>query len=198
MRSTTTYLIDMRGAVVHKWKDDYPPGHSVYLLDNGHLLKCVRGSDEGPFHGGGLGGLIREFDWDGQLVWEFHYSDDKHCQHHDIGRDQQADARPDHPQAGEVAVAQVFQGIPHLQSRRADVTGALADHLAQGRIIEELVQGIERKGCRAGDRLAQELLTAQNKSFGPVAVGGLAGREGPAELSCCTAELSASTESRSS
>jgi hypothetical protein len=84
MSSTTTYLIDMRGTVVHKWKDDYPPGQSVYLLDNGHLLKCVRGPDKGAFHGGGLGGLIREFDWDGQLVWEFPYYDDKHCQHHDI------------------------------------------------------------------------------------------------------------------
>jgi len=28
--------------------------------------------------------LIREFDWDGNLVWEFSYSDDRHCQHHDI------------------------------------------------------------------------------------------------------------------
>ena len=84
LRSTTTYLIDMRGTVVHEWKGDYPPGHAVYLLDNGHLLKCARGPDRGAFHGGGLGGLIREFDWDGNLVWEFSYSDDKRCQHHDI------------------------------------------------------------------------------------------------------------------
>ena len=84
LRSTTTYLIDLRGTVVHKWKGDYPPGHAVYLLDNGHLLKCARGPEDGGFHGGGLGGLIREFDWDGNLVWEFAYSDDRRCQHHDI------------------------------------------------------------------------------------------------------------------
>ena len=84
LRSTITYLIDLRGTVVHEWKGDYPPGHAVYLLDNGHLLKCARGSDHGAFHGGGLGGLIREFDWEGNLVWEFSYSDEDHCQHHDI------------------------------------------------------------------------------------------------------------------
>jgi hypothetical protein len=84
LRSTTTYLVDIHGQAVHTWKDNCPPGHSVYLLDNGHLLKCARGSEEGAFHGGGLGGLIREVDWDGRLVWEFSYSDEKRCQHHDI------------------------------------------------------------------------------------------------------------------
>jgi len=84
MRSTTTYLIDMEGTVVNKWKGDYSPGHAVYLLDNGHLLKCARNSNNQDFHGGGLGGMIREFDWGGNLVWEFTYSAPKHCQHHDI------------------------------------------------------------------------------------------------------------------
>ncbi len=84
LRSTTTYLIDMRGTVVHKWKGDYVAGHAVYLLENGHLLKSARGPKDWGFHGGGLGGLIREFDWDGKLVWEFDYCDRGYCQHHDI------------------------------------------------------------------------------------------------------------------
>ncbi len=84
LTSTTTYLIDMRGNVVHEWKGEYPPGQAVYLLENGHLLKTAHGRETGDFHGGGLGGLIREFDWDGKLVWDFPYCDSKRCQHHDI------------------------------------------------------------------------------------------------------------------
>jgi hypothetical protein len=84
MLSTTTYLIDMKGNVVHSWESDTPPGQAVYLLDNGNLLRCdqVRGSH--TFAGGGLGGKIEEMDWDGNVVWEYVYADDKHMQHHDI------------------------------------------------------------------------------------------------------------------
>ena len=84
LRSTTTYLVDMRGRVVHTWESDVPPGHSVYLLKNGHLLRCGRDLRNGAFHGGGIGGRVCEYDWDGKLVWEYVYSDEQHCQHHDI------------------------------------------------------------------------------------------------------------------
>ncbi len=84
LRSTTTYLINMQGKVVQSWESDSPPGHAVYLLNNGYLLRCAREPENPTFHGGGLGGRIQEFDWDGNLVWEFEYSDEDHCQHHDI------------------------------------------------------------------------------------------------------------------
>jgi len=38
------------------------------------------------FSGGGSGGLIQEFDWEGNLFWEFEYSTDQFYQHHDIAR----------------------------------------------------------------------------------------------------------------
>ncbi|MBN1344738.1 MAG: aryl-sulfate sulfotransferase [Phycisphaerae bacterium] len=82
--STTTYLIDMQGKVTHSWKSDVPPGNAVYLLDNGHLLRCGHERGNRTFHGGGMGGRIREMDWDGNVVWEFLYANDRHCQHHDI------------------------------------------------------------------------------------------------------------------
>ncbi len=84
LHSKETYLVDMSGRIVHKWKDDYTPGQSEYLLSNGHLLRCVNDSRNGAFHGGGIGGRIREFDWDGKLIWNFKYSDKEKCQHHDI------------------------------------------------------------------------------------------------------------------
>jgi hypothetical protein len=84
LRSTTTYLIDMRGNVVHSWASDYAPGHAVYLLENGNLLRCAREPGNRTFHGGGLGGRIQEMEWDGTVVWEFVYADEQHLQHHDI------------------------------------------------------------------------------------------------------------------
>ena len=84
LRSTKTYLIDMQGKVVHTWQSKTPPGNAVYLLGNGHLLHCGHERGNRTYHGGGMGGRIQELDWDGKVVWDFLYADDKHCQHHDV------------------------------------------------------------------------------------------------------------------
>jgi hypothetical protein len=84
MQSTTTYLIDIQGNVVHSWESDYPPGQAVYLLENGNLLRCEREPGNRTFHGGGVGGKIQEMEWDGTVVWDFVYADDRHMQHHDV------------------------------------------------------------------------------------------------------------------
>ena len=36
-----TYLIDNNGLLVRSWESAYPPGNSVYLLENGHLLRAA-------------------------------------------------------------------------------------------------------------------------------------------------------------
>lgn len=81
--STTTYLMDKEGRVVHVWEGDLAPGASVYLLDNGHLLRCARHPDV-PFRGGGSGGRIQELSWDGTLLWDFVLANEERLQHHDI------------------------------------------------------------------------------------------------------------------
>lgn len=83
LQSTDTVLIDMQGEPVHRWKSDAPPGQSVYLTEAGHLLRAER-VDNPVFHGGGQGGRIREFDWEGQLLWEYTLSDERFCLHHDF------------------------------------------------------------------------------------------------------------------
>lgn len=83
LRSTSTYLLDIDGKPVHEWKSDSPPGQAVYLLANGHLLRCERMQSD-VFEGGGQGGRVREFDWEGKLVWEYICADEKKLQHHDI------------------------------------------------------------------------------------------------------------------
>lgn len=77
------YLMDNKGRAVHSWKSEYEPGQSVYLQPNGNLLHCCFTKNKG-FTSGGEGGRVEEFDWDGDLIWEFEYSSDTYLSHHDI------------------------------------------------------------------------------------------------------------------
>ena len=81
--STETYLIDNCGRVVHQWTSTYRPGVSVYLLENGNLLR-TGGRDEAVILVGAKGGQIELFDWDGNLIWEYTYLSDQVSQHHDV------------------------------------------------------------------------------------------------------------------
>ena len=78
-----TYLINNDGQVVHQWKSDYEPGQTAYLLPNGHLLRAGMLRVQGGT-GGGEGGRIEEFDWDGNLVWAFDHATRNYQLHHDI------------------------------------------------------------------------------------------------------------------
>lgn len=80
---TLIYLMDNQGQSVHQWKSEYEPGQSVYLLENSHLLHCCFTKNKG-FTRGGEGGRLEEFDWDGNMVWEFEYSTDQYLSHHDV------------------------------------------------------------------------------------------------------------------
>ena len=80
---TNTYLINNEGLLVNEWEGTHIPGLSAYLLQNGNLLRTAAIANS-SFSGGGSGGLIQEFDWDGNLVWEFEYSTDQFYQRHDI------------------------------------------------------------------------------------------------------------------
>jgi uncharacterized repeat protein (TIGR01451 family) len=83
MTSDTTYLVDLDGKAIRTWKSAYLPSAWVYFLDNGHILRG--GSDRGPspFGGGGQGGRFQEFDFNGNLVWDFQYNQTR-LPHHDI------------------------------------------------------------------------------------------------------------------
>jgi hypothetical protein len=81
--STKSFLIDMDGNIVHKWDSDLSSNHA-YLLDNGHLLKLEVIDDPKTFAFGGMVGKLREYDWDGNVVWEFDYADENNIMNHDI------------------------------------------------------------------------------------------------------------------
>ncbi len=84
LNSKDTYLIDMDGKVVHRWGSDYEPGNLAYLLDDGSLLRSCREFNATFDARGGVGGRVQRIRWDGDVVWDFKFSDDRYCQHHDI------------------------------------------------------------------------------------------------------------------
>jgi hypothetical protein len=85
MNKKTTYLIDMDGHVVHTWESKYNSMHAAYLLENGQLFRvAVLDGAERSFGGGpGSAGRIQEFTWEGELVWDFQFHNDKQLHHHD-------------------------------------------------------------------------------------------------------------------
>lgn len=83
--NTNTYLVDIDGNVVHSWASDYMPANSVFLLDNGDLLRCSKAEGNQRFGSRGpSGGRLERYSWDGELLWNFVYSDDQQHHHHDI------------------------------------------------------------------------------------------------------------------
>lgn len=73
--SKNTYLINNDGLLINKWESDYIPTMTVYMLENGNLLRSSKITD-----GGAQGGGFQELLWNGEVAWEY-------CnvlQHHDI------------------------------------------------------------------------------------------------------------------
>tara|TARA_R110002050_G_scaffold300769_1_gene472382 strand:+ start:8014 stop:9651 length:1638 start_codon:yes stop_codon:yes gene_type:complete len=78
-----TYLINNCGQVINNWTSNYIDGKSVYLLEDGSILRC--GIIENTnFNLPGLGGVIEKVSWDGDVIWEYQYSSSNFSQHHDI------------------------------------------------------------------------------------------------------------------
>ncbi|MBX2886460.1 MAG: arylsulfotransferase family protein [Granulosicoccus sp.] len=79
--SEQVYLVDYTGTPVHSWAVGRGLTHWSYLLPNGHLFVNER-CDEPKGVALTGSGLMREYDWQGNLVWE-HLDP---WQHHDARR----------------------------------------------------------------------------------------------------------------
>ncbi len=75
--STTTYLLNYDGEIMHTWPNSNPPGYSVYPLENGNILRTAK-------YYLNSGGMVQEITWDGDIIWEFTYVSDEYLSHHDI------------------------------------------------------------------------------------------------------------------
>lgn len=80
--SKHTYLVDLEGREVHRWSSETSPS-SVYLLDDGSILRCSTIRKNPVFRGGGMCGRIERIGWDGALVWTYELANEDQTQHHD-------------------------------------------------------------------------------------------------------------------
>ena len=86
LQSRSTFLIDMTGRVVNAWNTDSTPSSLAYLLPSGNLLRAGL-APNAPFgQTAGGGGKMQEFNWNGELVWDFAYGTATSAQHHDFIR----------------------------------------------------------------------------------------------------------------
>jgi len=81
---TQTHLVDLDGNTVKTWNSAYPPGNSVYLHDDGSILRTARDTTGPGPSGGGVGGRIQIINWDGTLEWDYFLAGDDHRGHHDV------------------------------------------------------------------------------------------------------------------
>lgn len=82
--TTDTFLVDDLGRVVQRWTSEIRPGNSVYLLDDGDLLRTLNPGTGSIITAGGAGGMIERRSWDDELEWSFSYISDEHRLHHDV------------------------------------------------------------------------------------------------------------------
>lgn len=129
MRHNFVYLINMAGDPVHHWEINEGAINHAMLLENGNLFICERGPSDPPIVVA-RGGRLREYDWDGNVVWE-HLDD---FQHHDA-------RRLTNGNTGYIA----WQAMPKSHQRR--VKGGLPGTSApDGRIYGDVIREVNPEG----------------------------------------------------
>lgn len=85
---STTFLMDNCGNIVHTWTlaEDLRPGNSVYLLENGHLIRCSRPNNitNDAIWAGGGGQYVDVVDWNNEILHRFELNDSIFRLHHDV------------------------------------------------------------------------------------------------------------------
>ncbi|VGO23401.1 aryl-sulfate sulfotransferase [Pontiella sulfatireligans] len=159
---TKTYLMDNNGMIVNEWASEYEPGQSVYLLENGNMLRCCLTKNK-AFIGGGEGGRLEEYDWDGNLVWEYWLSDNKNLMHHDIAP---------MPNGNILAVV-----VEHKLMEETMQSGFNPNMLKDSKLFPDYIVEIEKTGPKSGkivwqwhvwDHLIQDFDKTKN-NYGDVA-----------------------------
>lgn len=83
-RTNYTYLIDNCGNLQFYWYSNFRVGNSVYLTEEGDLIRTCDFDNNSPLTAGGEGGRIECIQPDQSIEWFFEYSNDTVRAHHDI------------------------------------------------------------------------------------------------------------------
>lgn len=151
MYGHNVWLIDMWGAIVHRWKVENLPGNYGQLLDSGNLLFAGRTMPPAIPEFAGNGGQIVEYDWNGAVVWEYRDPHLSHCFA---------------PLAnGNILVAK-WRAIPAKVAKR--VRGGQPGTERNGKIYGEAIQEISRGGEVVWEWLTYEHLDPEIDVIGPL------------------------------
>jgi len=82
--SKYTYLMKNNKLIVHRWESQYIQSFGSYLSEDSILYRLDLPYSNPTFRAGGVAGRVETFDKKSNLLWEFEYSNDEHCLHHDI------------------------------------------------------------------------------------------------------------------
>lgn len=80
----TTYLINNCGEIINSWESDFFIALMAEIDLEGNLFRTMRLPAEGGFVGGGIGGGLEMFNWEGELIWTGNFATEQHHSHHDL------------------------------------------------------------------------------------------------------------------
>lgn len=127
IQSNRAYLIDKQGEVAHEWVVQGKCTNWCELLPNGNLWMNGAGATPAPIPFGA--GLMREYDWHGNVVWEH----EDPMQHHDCRR---------LPNGGAVYAA--WEEIPADVAR--GIPGGIPGSEANGKVFGEVIREVDESG----------------------------------------------------
>ena len=78
-----TRLIDNDENIIHSWTHDRGAASMSYLLKDSTLIYPYR-IENPSMCNGGVGGGISLYNWNGDVLWNYEFSDDRYQHHHDI------------------------------------------------------------------------------------------------------------------
>ena len=81
LNQPNTFLVDDQGNTVHTWPSGSNPGNTVYVEEDGVLLRAIKTGVSGP---GGVGGAVERIAFDGTQLWQFDYDTGGVIHHHDV------------------------------------------------------------------------------------------------------------------
>ena len=76
-------LLNFDQEVINIWSNQYSWGTSVYLLDDGSIIKSGQVPNP-PFLAPGWGGNIQRLDWNSNVIWNYNLINEQYLLHHDI------------------------------------------------------------------------------------------------------------------
>ncbi len=79
----STHLMNNDYEILHSWYHEYGPASMPYLLPDSSIIYPYRVPNP-TMDAGGVGGGIEKQSWDGDILWDYTFSDANYQHHHDV------------------------------------------------------------------------------------------------------------------